>query len=75
MERTVENNITIGDLLCIMRDMGITTKFYIIGKVNTTKPMTAKELLDELACHGEDVLWYCVTSADNVDGKIYVTVE
>ena len=75
MKRTVEDGVTIGDLLCILRDMGITQKFYITGKAGTTKPMTAEELIDELAGLGEVVLWYQVTAVDRIGGKTYITIE
>ena len=75
MKRTVEDGVTIGDLLCILRDMGIAQKFYITGKATTTKPMTAEELLDELNGLGEVLLWYQVTAVDQFDGKTYITIE
>lgn len=75
MERTVENNIELGDLLCILRDMNITTKFYLVGKCVSVKPQTAKEYLEELPILNEEILLRTLVACDNVDGKIYLTVE
>lgn len=76
MKRTVEDNVRIGDLLCILRDMGITQTFYITGKVNTLKPMAAEELIEELdQIVDYPTLYYCVTAVDQFDGKTYITIE
>ncbi len=71
--RTVENSILLGDVLCVLRDMGITKEFIIYGKTFTTKLGTAEEHLNELM--GTPELECELTATDNINGKIYITVE